>query len=527
MGLLCVLGIKLKVRVQFDCGSLELEELIDHDMSHAIALPFKLANLICDESAIKTHMEIKGFELIASTTSLFSYKNPQNEVSTMSVSAHEDFKEGANVLKFVIQNGNTAISSNTINQESDCSQSEVSCSLEVNSVANKLATTDDKKSFGDPQTTDKSCFLESNSKSEIVGDFVVAVNNEVVEIEGTKQRKSTMHLEGIQEKKIISLLDFVPFWGITSLQGRRSEMEDAVVAVPQFLQVPTSMITPVSNGLDPNLSHSTAHFFGVYDGHGGCQVANYCRDRMHLALAEEMKIASERFYRGSEGYNWQEQWEKAFLKCFQKVDAEVGGVNEGTTDAIIASDAVGSTAVVSVICSTHIIIANCGDSRAVLCRGKVSVPLSIDHKPSRVDERERIEAAGGKVIYWDEFRVSGVLAMSRSIGDRYLEPYVIPDPEIMFVPRTKEDKCLILASDGLWDVVTNEEACDVARKRILLWHKKNGPVSSARGEGIDDPAAQDAADYLSRLALQRGSKDNISVIVVDLKAQGILFKKKT
>lgn len=106
-----------------------------------------------------------------------------------------------------------------------------------------------------------------------------------------------------------------------------------------------------------------------------------------------------------------------------------------------------------------------------------------------------------------------------------MEPYVIPDPEMMFVPRTKEDKCLILASDGLWDVVTNEEACDVARKRILLWHKKNGPVLSARGEGID-PAAQDAADYLSRLALQRGSKDNISVIVVDLKAQG-KFKKKT
>lgn len=110
-------------------------------------------------------------------------------------------------------------------------------------------------------------------------------------------------------------------------------------------------------------------------------------------------------------------------------------------------------------------------------------------------------------------------------GDGYLEPFVIPDPEIMFVPRTKEDECLILASDGLWDVVKNEEACDLARKRILLWHKKNSPVSSTRGEDID-PAAQDAADYLSKLALQRGSKDNISVIVVDLKAQR-KFKKKT
>lgn len=115
---------------------------------------------------------------------------------------------------------------------------------------------------------------------------------------------------------------------------------------------------------------------------------------MHLALAEEMKIANEHFYNESKGCNWQEQWEKAFLKCFQKVDAEVGGVrignNEGTADATepsleaIASDAVGSTATVTVICSTHIIVANCGDSRAVLCRGKVSVPLSIDHKVGHV-----------------------------------------------------------------------------------------------------------------------------------------------
>lgn len=97
----------------------------------------------------------------------------------------------------------------------------------------------------------------------------------------------------------------------------------------------------------------------------------------------------------------------------------------------------------------------------------------------------------------------------------------------MIVPRTKEDECLILASDGLWDVMTNEEVCDVARRRILQWHKKHGHNSSVenRGEGID-PAAQAAADYLSKLAMHKGSKDNITVIVVDLKAQR-KFKRKT
>lgn len=96
----------------------------------------------------------------------------------------------------------------------------------------------------------------------------------------------------------------------------------------------------------------------------------------------------------------------------------------------------------------------------------------------------------------------------------------------MFIPRARDDECLILASDGLWDVMTNDEACEVARKKILLWHKKNGVTSPVeRGNGID-PASQAAADCLSMLALQKGSKDNISVIVVDLKAQR-KFKSKS
>ncbi|MCI78267.1 putative protein phosphatase 2C 6-like, partial [Trifolium medium] len=70
-----------------------------------------------------------------------------------------------------------------------------------------------------------------------------------------------------------------------------------------------------------------------------------------------------------------------------------------------------------------------------------------------------------------------------------------------------------------------EEACEIARKRILIWHKKNGTnVSTRQVDGVD-PAAQYAAEYLSKLALQRGSKDNISVIVIDLKAQRE-FKRK-
>ncbi|KAH9802024.1 protein phosphatase 2C 77 [Citrus sinensis] len=218
---------------------------------------------------------------------------------------------------------------------------------------------------------------------------------------------------------------------------------------------------------------------------------------MHLALAEELVTAKARL---QDGGSWQEQWKKAFANSFLKVDSEIGGALGGEP---VAPETAGSTAVVAIISPTLIIVANCGDSRAVLCRGKVPMPLSVDHKPDREDELARIEAAGGKVIQWNGSRVFGVLAMSRSIGDRYLKPWIIPDPDVMFVPRAKEDDCLILASDGLWDVMNNEEACD---------HGDTLPAT--RGDRID-PAAQAAADYLAKLAMHKGSKDNITVIVVD------------
>ncbi|KAK4480143.1 hypothetical protein RD792_013201 [Penstemon davidsonii] len=353
----------------------------------------------------------------------------------------------------------------------------------------------------------------------------ISVNEGVVEeiLDGKSSKSSKVVSEsdkGASGKtgRSIFEVDCVPLWGFTSICGRRPEMEDSVATVPRFLKIPLQMLIGdrVIDGVSSHLSHLTAHFFGVYDGHGGSQVATYCRDRLHYALAEELEIIMANLNDGNNNDNCEEKWRRAFMKSFIKVDDEIGG--KARLEPLVP-ETVGSTAVVALVCSSHIIVSNCGDSRAVLCRGKEPVALSVDHKPNREDEYERIEAAGGKVIQWNGHRVFGVLAMSRSIGDRYLKPWIIPDPEVTFVPRTREDECLILASDGLWDVMTNEEACDIARKRILIWHKNNGPtLPLERGEGID-PAAQAAAEYLSNRALQKGSKDNISIIVVDLKAQ--------
>uniref|UniRef100_A0A0D9WKI5 protein-serine/threonine phosphatase n=1 Tax=Leersia perrieri TaxID=77586 RepID=A0A0D9WKI5_9ORYZ len=320
-------------------------------------------------------------------------------------------------------------------------------------------------------------------------------------------------------------MDCVPLWGLESICGRRQEMEDDYVIVPRFFNLPLWMVAgdAAVDGLDRASFRLPAHFFGVYDGHGGVQVANYCRKRIHAVLTEEL-LRAEEDASGSDlsGVESKKLWEKAFMDCFSRVDAEVGGNAASAAQPPIAPDTVGSTAVVAVVCSSHVIVANCGDSRAVLCRGKQPLPLSLDHKPNREDEYARIEALGGKVIQWNGYRVLGVLAMSRSIGDKYLKPYIIPVPEVTVVARAKDDDCLILASDGLWDVMSNEEVCEAARKRILLWHKKNAATASTSSAQISgessDPAAQAAADYLSKLALQKGSKDNITVVVVDLKA---------
>lgn len=116
--------------------------------------------------------------------------------------------------------------------------------------------------------------------------------------------------------------------------------------------------------------------------------------------------------------------------------------------------------------------------------------------------------------------------MSRAIGDNYLKPYVIPDPEVTVTERTAEDECLILASDGLWDVVSNETACGVVRMCLRSQKPPSPPRSPgsadvAVGEAAEgsDRASSDASILLTKLALARHSTDNVSVVVVDLKKE--------
>jgi serine/threonine protein phosphatase PrpC len=149
-----------------------------------------------------------------------------------------------------------------------------------------------------------------------------------------------------------------------------------------------------------------------------------------------------------------------------------------------------------------------------------TVALSRDHKCTHSDERARVEAAGGCVI---ANRVGGMLAMTRALGDIALKKhnYITAEPEVteqVLVPET--DRFMILASDGLWDVLSNQEVGQLAIAEESRWLDRESRSHLRRRPQRSTCAEIAIADALVAEAKARGSSDNITVIVVGLNAEG-------
>jgi serine/threonine protein phosphatase PrpC len=173
--------------------------------------------------------------------------------------------------------------------------------------------------------------------------------------------------------------------------------------------------------------------------------------------------------------------EKTFCDVFHSMQFEVErrSLNDGTA------------AIIAYIVGNTLFVANAGDARAVLYRAGKAVALSEDHKPDNHNERLRIEEAGGFVT--ENNRVNGILALSRAIGDCDLQPPIICTPTITQTQLNDDDTIIIIACDGLWDMISNDHACEIAAR-------------------YDSPAL--AAAALRDYAFSLGSTDNISVIVL-------------
>lgn len=213
--------------------------------------------------------------------------------------------------------------------------------------------------------------------------------------------------------------------------------------------------------------------FAIFDGHMGHDVASYLQSHLFDNILKE-------------GEFWTDT-EKAIRKAYHTTDNDI-------LEQSMKLGKGGSTAVTAILMNGEkLVVANVGDSRAVLCRKGVAKQLSVDHEPSK--EKEMIESKGGFVsnLPGDVPRVDGQLAVARAFGDKSLKRHLSSEPDVTVEVIDNDVEFIILASDGLWKVMSNEEAVDLIKN-------------------IKD--AKLAAEQLTMEALSKKSRDDISCIVV-------------
>ncbi|XVF78560.1 hypothetical protein PTKIN_Ptkin14bG0144100 [Pterospermum kingtungense] len=213
--------------------------------------------------------------------------------------------------------------------------------------------------------------------------------------------------------------------------------------------------------------------FAIFDGHLSQIIPDYLKSHLFDNILNEPDF-------------WTEP-EKAIRRAYRITDTTIlekaGDFGDG-----------GSTAVTAILINCQkLVIANVGDSRAVICKNGKAKQLSVDHEPST--EKEVIENRGGFVSNFpgDVARVDGQLAVARAFGDKSIKEHLSSEPDVTVEMIGDDTEFILLASDGLWKVMTNQEAVDAIRS-------------------VKD--AKSAAKHLTEEALKRKSTDDISIIVI-------------
>jgi len=225
--------------------------------------------------------------------------------------------------------------------------------------------------------------------------------------------------------------------------------------------------------LDDFLEEETAGIFGVLDGHGGGEVVKFCTQSIPETFIKLYK-------------DYTNNIEKLFQIVFNKVDDQLKLVG--------ASDS-GSTACICFVRQEKgqkkLYVANVGDTRAVLSRDGVAERISVDHKASDLKEAQRVKESGGFIL---KNRVSGQLVVTRALGDLELKKEGVSNmPDVKIVNLDDKEKFLIVASDGLWDIVEDQAAVD------LIKHLKS---------------SEEMSSTLVKYAINNGSRDNVSVLIL-------------
>ena len=211
--------------------------------------------------------------------------------------------------------------------------------------------------------------------------------------------------------------------------------------------------------------------FGIFDGHGGSDVVKFVKDRLPQLIKNYLIDLCP--------------VETAFKNAFEKVDQEL---------RFFDSEYIGTTATIVLIKDNKIYCANVGDSKAYIIYDNSYTQISSDHKCTIEDEKIRVESMGGEI---KKNRVMGQLILTRTLGDLYVKQYgVINTPDISVNDIRGNMKYIILASDGIWDVVDLDTLVGM------------GKAGKNVGEFCED---------IVKLAINKNTKDNVSCIVISFK----------
>ncbi|EGR31365.1 protein phosphatase 2c, putative [Ichthyophthirius multifiliis] len=283
-------------------------------------------------------------------------------------------------------------------------------------------------------------------------------------------------------------------YSYAEMQGWRNTMED-------------SHISNINIGEDIAL-------FGIFDGHGGHEVARF----VELHFIEELK-KNDNFFKK----NFEQALKETFLKMDELMLKKEGlsellkiKSNNNNNNAYDENDIkqtyAGCTANVALIYKKQqIYVANSGDSRTVLCtKDKKPIELSIDHKPDNIEEKNRIQKAGGFI---SDGRVNGNLNLSRALGDfeykkgaKSPEDFIISAfPEVKIKELNQDDKFVLMGCDGIWECMTNQELMDFCYERI----QKGMKLKNILIELLDTIIAKDTSDGVGC--------DNMTTILIQLK----------
>lgn len=308
--------------------------------------------------------------------------------------------------------------------------------------------------------------------------------------------------------------------GYCSVLGPRRDNEDRLVALPSLNDV---------ESINNYRSMDNIGYFAVYDGHSGAQASKLLEETLHIKICKHPQF--------------EQDIQTAISETCVQLDTEFLALCKEKRLYC------GTTALGAFIVNSKMTVFNIGDCHAVISSNGLAVDMSIAHKPGRPDESQRIIAANGwiteeKELYMGRLhrmdlsdplvrdkaqqvnwvtinRVCGELAVSRSIGDPdyksfqpgakvdscflwpenhnqvFMADLVIPVPEFKTREISNNDEFCIIASDGLWDVMSGEEV--IVRVKQSFIEGKN---------------STETAEELCDLALKLGSSDNVTIVII-------------